>query len=301
MQILILGNETDAHAAHLKHALEQAGATVDYWDLRTFPRHLQMSWQPHLQQGHLRLPNGRGLDLAAIHSVFWRTFALPAAPPLADAYQARLAMNDVSSAVRSHLRACPARWVNSWEAYQFHKEKPLQLAAVQSLGVKIPATLVTNDPAAVQTFASEHPKLIFKPVYGGAHTQMVTPDHLAPERLTQVLQLAPVTLQAYIPGTNIRTYVIGQQVYSAEIRSPALDFREDAAAAIVPVELPAAVQAQCRQIAAALSLQWTAIDWRQSPSGQLVFLEANPSPMFIHFENATGFPITAELVKLLTA
>jgi hypothetical protein len=29
------------------------------------------------------------------------------------------------------------------------------------------------------------------------------------------------------------------------------------------------------------------------------FLEANPSPMFLHFEEKTGFPITQQLVKLL--
>jgi hypothetical protein len=31
-----------------------------------------------------------------------------------------------------------------------------------------------------------------------------------------------------------------------------------------------------------------------------VFLEANPSPMFLGFEKATGLPLTEALVKLLT-
>jgi hypothetical protein len=46
-------------------------------------------------------------------------------------------------------------------------------------------------------------------------------------------------------------------------------------------------------------LEWTAIDWCLKPTGEYVFLEANPSPMFLHFEQQTGFPITQELVKLL--
>jgi glutathione synthase/RimK-type ligase-like ATP-grasp enzyme len=46
-------------------------------------------------------------------------------------------------------------------------------------------------------------------------------------------------------------------------------------------------------------LEWTAIDWRVKPTGEYVFLEANPSPMFIHFERQTGFPITEKLVNLL--
>ncbi|EDX72680.1 hypothetical protein MC7420_4953 [Coleofasciculus chthonoplastes PCC 7420] len=36
-----------------------------------------------------------------------------------------------------------------------------------------------------------------------------------------------------------------------------------------------------------------------SPQGEYVFLEANPSPMFLHVESQTGFPITQELVKRL--
>jgi hypothetical protein len=48
-----------------------------------------------------------------------------------------------------------------------------------------------------------------------------------------------------------------------------------------------------------MMLEWTAIDWRLKPTGEYVFLEANPSPMFLNFEHQTGFPIIQKLVKLL--
>ena len=35
--------------------------------------------------------------------------------------------------------------------------------------------------------------------------------------------------------------------------------------------------------------------------GQYVFLEANPSPMFLGFEAQTGLPLTAALADLLLA
>jgi hypothetical protein len=41
MNILILGNDSDAHAAHIKDALTQAGAEVDYLDTYLFPRQLR--------------------------------------------------------------------------------------------------------------------------------------------------------------------------------------------------------------------------------------------------------------------
>ncbi len=113
------------------------------------------------------------------------------------------------------------------------------------------------------------------------------------------LSISPITLQEYIPGTNIRSYVIADSVYSAEIRSNSLDFREDYQAQLIPMDLPAQVRQDCLAIAKALYLEWTAIDWHRTPEGEYFFLEANPSPMFIHFEKQTGFPITDKLVNLL--
>lgn len=299
MNILILGNPEDAHAAHMQQALTKAGATVDYLDTRLFPTQLQMSWQPSTQLGCFNLPGGRRLDFQDIKSVFWRNLSDVYIPSLKDANQQRVAYNDSISALRSLLQACPARWINSWQAYQFHKEKPLQLSAVKQIGVTIPATLISNNPEQVIEFASSQEKVISKPVYGGAHTQLVTESHLDPQRLSLALSLSPVTIQEYIPGTNIRSYVLDGAVYSAEIRSNSLDFREDAEAELIPLELPELVQQQCLAIAKALMLEWTAIDWRLKPTGEYVFLEANPSPMFIYFEQKTNFPITQKLVNLL--
>lgn len=299
MNILILGNSTDAHAEHLNHALTQAGATVNYLDTSLFPTKLRISWQPGSQIGKLTLPTGCQLSLQDIYSVFWRNFTGVYVPPLNDANHYKIAYNDTESTMRSLLQICPARWVNSWQAYQFHKEKPLQLHTVNQIGVKIPATLISNDPQAVIDFVAAHQKVIFKPVYGGAYAQFVTETHLEPQRLNLALSVSPVTIQKYIPGTNIRTYVINNAIYSAEIRSTSMDFREDLQAELIPVNLPESIQNKCLQITRALLLEWTAIDWRLTPDGEYIFLEANPSPMFIHFERQTKYPITQDLVTLL--
>lgn len=63
MNILILGNSSDAYAAHLRNALTHAGATVDYLDTCLFPTKLRMSWQPNAQVGCFTLPGGRKLNL----------------------------------------------------------------------------------------------------------------------------------------------------------------------------------------------------------------------------------------------
>jgi glutathione synthase/RimK-type ligase-like ATP-grasp enzyme len=299
MNVLILGNAADPHAAHIKNALTQAGATANYFDTSLFPTQLRVSWRPDTRNGCLILPGGHQLQLQDIHSVYWRNFSGVYIPPLKDSNQQKVAFNDSMSTVRSLMQASPAKWINSWQAYQFHQEKPLQLGKAKQIGVTIPATLISNNPDEITEFFHAHEKVIFKPVYGGAHTQFVTEAHLEPQRLNMTLSLSPVTIQEYIPGTNIRTYVIGESVYTAEIRSPLVDFREDLEAELIPIELPESIHKQSLAITKAFMLEWTAIDWRVKPTGEYVFLEANPSPMFVHFEHQTGFPITESLVSLM--
>lgn len=301
MNILILGNASDVHAAHIENALTQTGAAAYYLDTYLFPKKLRLSWRPDTLAGCLTLPGGLQLNFPDIHSVFWRNFSGVSVPSLPDSNQQQVAFNDSMSAVRSIVQACPCRWVNSWQAYQFHKEKPLQLSKAKKIGVTIPATLISNNPEQVTEFVQNCEKAIFKPVYGGAHAKLVTEEHLECDRLKMALSISPITIQEYIPGTNIRSYVIGESVYSAEIRSQALDFREDADAELIAIDVPESVRQQCLAITKAFMLEWTAIDWRVKPTGEYVFLEANPSPMLIHFERQTGFPITQQLVKILTS
>jgi D-alanine-D-alanine ligase-like ATP-grasp enzyme len=70
---------------------------------------------------------------------------------------------------------------------------------------------------------------------------------------------------------------------------------------IIPIKTPAEILQQSQAIANAFNLEWTAIDWRRKTTGEYVFLEANPSPMFLYFEQQTGFPITQKLIELLTS
>jgi glutathione synthase/RimK-type ligase-like ATP-grasp enzyme len=297
--VLVLGGEQDRHATHMQAALTQANCVSHLVDTALFPGQICISLVPDEATGSVVLPTGDRLAFEQIRSVYWRTLSRLEIPQLDDPEQQRIAANDAMSTLRSLMQACPARWVNSWQAYQFHKEKPLQLQRASQLGVKIPKTLITNDVEQVIEFTHRHASVIFKPVCGGVYTKLITSKHLERSRLTQALRYAPITLQEYVPGTNIRSYVVGGSVFSAEIRSESIDFRTDRQASLIPLEVPEAIAQQSVEITHAFGMEWTAIDWRRTPDGTYVFLEANFSPMFLHFEQQTQFPITDALVDLL--
>ncbi|MCI0742908.1 MAG: hypothetical protein L0Y72_28090, partial [Gemmataceae bacterium] len=212
--------------------------------------------------------------------------------------QAALAANDARSLFEALLIGQPARWVNGWNAYQLHQTKPVQLARVAALGVPVPATLLANDPESVRDFAARHPRSIFKPVQGGAHTRRLELGHLTDTNLAH-LALAPVTIQEEVPGTDLRVFVAGQRVLACEIHTDHVDFRDDPAPRIAPCALPVDVTAWCLRAARALELLWTGMDVRRTPDGRHVFLEANPSPMFLGFEERAGLPLTDALTALL--
>jgi hypothetical protein len=299
MAILILGGEDDQHAVHVLESLRRRGADAELLDSRWFPGQLAIRYDPISGVGRLRLPGGRLLDFAAIRSVYWRSFNAVIGPNLPDPEQAYLAGNDARSLFESLLIRLPARWVNGWQGYRLHQTKPAQLARVAQLGIPVPATLCANDADAVLDFARRHPRCIFKPVQGGAHARPLTAAHLTTANL-QSLTLAPVTLQEEIPGTSVRVFVAGDRVAACEIRTASLDYRDDASAQLVACEVPDDVAAWCRAAARALDLVWTGIDVRRTPDGRHVFLEANPSPMFLGFQAATGLPLTEMLIELLS-
>jgi len=233
-----------------------------------------------------------------VSAVYWRCYGGVGAPPLPDPEQAYIAENDARSLFESLLIWLPARWVNGFRAYQLHQTKPVQLAIVAELGVAVPETLLANDPEAVLQFARRHERCIFKPVQGGAHTQPVTTAHLTEENLAN-LAYAPVTLQEEVPGTDVRVFVAGERLMACEVRTDAIDFRDDPDPRIEPIELPSEIESQCLEIARMLDLLWTGIDFRRTDEGRFVFLEANPSPMFLGFEDRTGLPLTESLAAVL--
>jgi hypothetical protein len=298
MAILILGGADDEHAAHMLGYLRRLGADAEFLDSRDFPHLLQVAYDPTTGHGTLNFPEGRRIDFDQVEAVYWRSYPGVAPADLPDPEQSYIAQNDARGLFESLLITLPARWVNGWQAYRLHQTKPVQLARVAALGVPVPATCLGNDPQAVRAFLERHPSSVFKPVQGGAHTRRVTPEHLTDESLKR-LAYAPVTIQEEVPGVDLRVFVAGRRVLACQVETDQLDFRDDPDPRIHAVELSDDVADECLRIAEALELIWTGMDLRRTPDGTYVFLEANPSPMFLGFEARTVLPLSESLATVL--
>jgi glutathione synthase/RimK-type ligase-like ATP-grasp enzyme len=195
-----------------------------------------------------------------------------------------------------------ASWWNGPTAFNEHFTKIAQYKLARALGVRMPRTIFTSDINDAYEFISQVKTAALKPVSGGQYLTVAieaNAEEVVPELIDYGNQ--PYAFQEFVKGKNIRTYVIGDKLYSAEMKTDEPDYRIAKNAKVIPIEISDELSQRSLDIAKALDLNWTAIDWIQPSDGDTVFLEANFSPMFKNYEDETGQPISQELAAAISA
>lgn len=307
MVILLLGDANDPHLQAVNTYCQSEHHDCLVLDSRWFPSRAQMTLYPGrinaLDENTLSVPHPDGpqsIPWSSITAVYWRTYLGCQLPPELPRELEELVHREHEATVGSLFRMLPnVRWINGVHAIEQHRYKPFQLHLMTQHGLPVPDTCITNHPDHVKAFYNRHQgQVIFKPVAGGVHTALMQAEDLTDERLAE-LQKTPVQFQQYLPGPDIRVYVLNQQIYAGQIDAQTIDFRSDPQATISPIELSEIEQAQCLTLARCLGYVWTGLDAKRDSEGRLIFLEGNPSPMFLGFEKATGYPLTEALSQAL--
>jgi glutathione synthase/RimK-type ligase-like ATP-grasp enzyme len=307
--ILAVTHDGDDDATPVLAALARRGADVAVLDLADLPGRAGLALRYGDGGGPtaLHLASGRVVRAEEIEAVWWRRTRPFALHPGLSARDAGFADRQTSEAVEGFFASLPARFVNDPWRDRIASHKPLQLAAASAAGLAVPPTLVTNEPAAAQAFVAslDGAKVIHKALHA-------TPVDWHPTRLLEgrdrerldAVRLAPVILQAYVPGVDLRVLAVGDRLFAAEIdargsRSPE-DFREVYESCPVrPIELPLTVASGLLAVQRRLGLRYGAYDLRRREDGAHLFLEVNPSGLWRFVEERTGQPITEALADLL--
>jgi glutathione synthase/RimK-type ligase-like ATP-grasp enzyme len=304
--ILTLGPASDSHAAAAHRALLSRGARPVYLDLGAYPVGACFSWDFLRGQGRAVLPGPSAgeevrVDLGETRGVYLRVLNPPRVATGLRQDLHTFAAREARHALEAFLADLRCPVVNPLGAVHAHRHKPRQSAQVSRLGVPVPETLISNDPAEVRRFWAEHAAapggIVVKPVLGGAYARRLDAADLRRERS---IRACPMQYQVYVPGEDVRVYVVGEEVFAGRIVSrPGVDFRTDPGHRSEALQLSPGDEAVCRAIARALGLRLAGIDFRRGADGRLVFLEANPSPMFLRFAQDTGHPVLERLIDLV--
>ena len=287
--IIVLGSEEELHSKYMYDELCKHGQEVAYLDTRKYPI---FSWSPNDSNSYIILDKKK-IYTEEIKGIYWRWYYG------VSECETEIVYREKTSALESFLYSLECKSYNSLQAVELHRKKSYQSLLMYENGIDIPKTLITSDKNIVEEFyKSNNRNVIYKPVRGGAFTQKLNEEDF--ERL-DLLTNCPVQFQECIDGVDIRVYAFETgEIYAGEIVVDCIDFRKDDNAKINRVDLPQSVKDDCLKVLKILGLKYSGIDIRKTKDDRYVFIEANPAPMFIHFENVTGYAITETLIRSLS-
>lgn len=299
--ILLWGLPADPPLAVVRAALSRSGDQVVFLDQQDVLRYRLALEVDGAVRGTLQMQR-RTIDLAAVRAAYVRPYdvrqTLPGKQGGDPDFDRALAFED---ALNGWLEMTPALVVNRPSAMASNNSKPYQTELIRAAGFDVPDTLVTTDAAAVRAFWKKHGTVIYKSISGiRSIVSRLRPEHR--EKLPDVSH-CPTQFQEHVEGTDIRVHVVGDAVFGCEILSDADDYRypscEGADPQVRSWRVPDDLAGRCRRLAAALDLAVAGIDLRRTPQGLFYCFEANPSPGFSFYEDATGQPIGAAIARLL--
>lgn len=307
--ILFAGIPSEPPLARAIAAAARAGAAHAVFNQRdSHVAPLEIEFGPGGPAGRIGLRD-RTLELAAVRGVYTRLTDAQTLPELRRSTRRMLdrhAADRAGSAVLAldeWFECSAARIANRSSASASNQSKPFQALAIAACGLAIPETLVTNDPEEAAAFRARHGEVVFKST-SAVRSIVRRLDDAALARLGRIRAL-PTQFQERIQGVDVRVHVAGQAVFATRIESEAVDYRyagrDGLEARLEAAGLPDEIAGRCVALSEALGLPFCGIDLRHAEDGRWVCFEANPSPAYSYYEDATGQPIAAALVAWLAA
>ncbi len=244
------------------------------------------------------------VDLGGVTAAYLRPYDprdLPAvrrAGPGSEEYRHAVQLTDL---LESWVELTTALVVSRPSAMAPNSSKPFQAAQLRRLGFDVPDTLITTDPAAVVEFRERHGRVIYKSISSiRSIVSELTDDRMS--RLDEVCW-CPTQFQERVPGTDYRVHIVGEEVFTAEIRSGAVDYRyagrQGSDVTIRAASITDEVARRCVAASREMGLAVAGVDLRLTDDGRWYCFEVNPSPAFNFYQNSTGQRIDEAIARLL--
>ncbi|WP_036480470.1 MvdC family ATP-grasp ribosomal peptide maturase [Myxosarcina sp. GI1] len=315
--VLLLTHSQDYFTVdRVAEALTKSGVRPFRLDSDRFPLEIELVARISSSELDYRLEYGKEIiALEQVRAVWMRRIWQPNLEKVAPQFRAACA-RESSVALRSLLSNWQAvRWVDDLQQIEQGENKLRQLEIAREVGLRIPRTLVTNHPEEVrQFFQSVNGKAIAKlmtPLSTGmegsaffVYTSVVQPEDLLE---AETLRYSPMIFQEQIPKhRELRVVFVAGNFFvgaldASRYSATTMDWRR-AAMTDSPWEsddLPDAVASKLKALMAKLKLIFGAIDLIETPDGEYVFLEVNPTGEWGMLERDLGYSISGAIANAL--
>jgi hypothetical protein len=325
-RVLLVTRSDDHHGVDgVAQGLRARGCRPVRLDTDRYPQRVRLSTQldPRGKTRRRLIDDGTGddVDLDEVCSVWHRRFFAGGALPMAlgdlrgpcvdesrrTAYGLIAALGDDAFAGVPQL--------DTLEAVRRCDHKELQLRRAAALGLRIPETLISNDPAQVRAFFDDvrahGGKVITKmqssfAVWRDGLEHVVFTSRLDDDALADLdgLRFCPMQFQREVKKRlELRVTVVGDDVFCAAVDSQrhektALDWRTDGVGLLQSwyrFNVPVDVERALVQLVRSFGLGYAAADFIVTPTDELVFLEINAGGEWYWLDAGAsarpGFPI----------
>jgi ATP-grasp ribosomal peptide maturase len=308
--VLVVAERLDAAADMVVDQLNQRAVPVIRFDAATFPQQLTLTaghasaepgWTGVLDDGR------RTARLEDVRAVYWRRPGRSAIADTVPEPYATWAQNQADAALINLLAALPGvRWINNPHHDRIAAHKPQQLTAATRCGLRVPRSLITNDPAAAQSFAQQiNAPIICKPVLGGrlpvdeGRSLMVATHYVDPKDFDDSIRTTAHYFQEAInKAYEVRLVAVGSEVFGGTLHTTSEQARTDWRTDYEHIEygttpVPDHVVYGVRRFLAHYGIVFGSFDFAVTPDDEWVFFENNPAGTWAWVENRTGLPIAA--------
>jgi glutathione synthase/RimK-type ligase-like ATP-grasp enzyme len=307
--ILIVTFAEDIHALAVQRAVRSRnGCGCDIVEVNRIARRESISLRLRKEtcSGFSITSEGKWVDLSEFRAVWLRRpYILQDSISNTDTSEtSALIDNDCSGALQGLLlSAINGKWISRFDALMRASDKIFQLRAAACAGFRTPDTLVTQSRDEVLAFCKEHFSTggaIIKTVAGNG-SFLLTRKLTDPTVFSQeAYEAAPAIYQECVPGErHIRLLSFGDKALAASIDSKELDWRPNLNVPVSRWEVPDSVRRQAKEALDLLGLEMGVIDLKETPAGELVWLEVNPQGQFLFLEPLTGMTITEQFADYL--
>jgi hypothetical protein len=274
-------------------------------DTDQFPARIVVSsWRGPAGRGARLRVGDQMIEDSQVCAVWYRRVRPPLADPDLDpAFAAECAAESLAALDGLFDSLTDATWIDPPLRIRAAASKLLQLRLAASVGLRVPATIVTNDPDDVRALhACFEGRIVAKLLRAlstsmGAPTRAVYTSPVSAADLDDLDGLAscPMIFQERIDvGCELRVAYVRGRCFTGGLTPPpgaAPDWRRQRDLAWHPAALDDMTTTAVRRLMERLGLVYGALDLVRTPDGEIVFLEVNPAGEWGMLERALAYPI----------
>lgn len=208
------------------------------------------------------------------------------------------------------------RWLNPLAKSYQAENKYLQMDVARSVGFMLPPLIVSNEKKELLKFVDAYGDVVLKLMnqefyqdadgsFKGLYVNKVLKSEVCD---FGDVDENPIVLQAYVEKDyEVRYTVVGKdhhvcQIQSQKSKMASVDWRryDIPNTPHYPIEPPIEIRDKVNQFMKSLGLEFGALDFIVTPSGEWYFLEVNTMGQWLWIEDLTGLGISDSIVNMLS-